>query len=126
MTQAAGGRPHASAGPLEAAAFLLELAMLTILALSGAEVDGSTAIRVLAAVGLPVAAAAVWAVWMAPTSAHRLPNPRRLVVQVLLFAVTGVLAAATLAPWVGAVFFLAATTVFGVLARRDAVTAGRR
>jgi hypothetical protein len=116
---ATGGRQHVVTGVLYAASFLLELTMLTVLALSGAAVGESLLVRVAAGVALPVAAAAVWAVWMAPTSTRRLANPRRLVAQVGLFALTGLLAAALLAPWVGAAFFVAATLVFGELARRE-------
>ncbi|MFD4291916.1 YrdB family protein [Rhodococcus sp. NPDC058505] len=119
MTDTASGRPDVAVGPLAAASFLLELTMLTVLALTGAAIGDSTPVRMLAAVALPVVAAGIWAVWMAPTSTRRLPNPRRLVVQVALFAVTGVLASAVLAPWVGAVFFAAAAGVFGALARRE-------
>ncbi|MFF0815382.1 DUF2568 domain-containing protein [Rhodococcus sp. NPDC003318] len=118
MTHAARRDPRVTTGPLDALAFLLELTMLTVLALAGATVGESTPVRVLAAIALPTAAAAVWAVWMAPTSARRLPNPRRLAVQVSLFAVTGMLAAVFLAAWVGALFFLSATAVFAVLASR--------
>lgn len=119
MTHTAGERPQQATGPLDAAAFLLELTMLTVLALVGAAGGESTPTRMAAAVALPVIAAGIWAVWMAPASARRLPNPRRLAVQVVLFAVTGVLASAFLSPWVGGVFFVAATVVFAVLARRD-------
>ncbi|MGW0172537.1 YrdB family protein [Rhodococcus sp. NPDC003322] len=119
MTHTAGEHPHPTIGPLDAAAFLLELAMLTILALAGAAVSEATPARMAAAVALPVIAAGIWAVWMAPTATRRLSNPRRLAVQVLLFAVTGVLASAFLSPWVGGVFFVAATAVFGTLARRE-------
>lgn len=114
-----GERPPPTLGALEAASFLLELTMLTVLALAGAALAESTAGRVLAAVALPVVAAGVWAVWMAPTSARRLPNPRRLLAQVLLFAATGLLASVFLAPWVGVAFFVSAAAVFGTLARRE-------
>ncbi|MGW4478237.1 YrdB family protein [Rhodococcus triatomae] len=106
-------------GLLYAAAFLLELTMLTVLALSGAAVGDGLVVRAAVGIALPVAAAAVWAVWMAPTSTHRLANPGRLVAQVGLFAVTGLLASAVLAPWVGVAFFVPATLVFGELARRE-------
>lgn len=116
-------RPHprdtsGHVGPLDALAFLLELTMLTVLALTGAAVGESTPVRIVAGIALPTVAAGIWSVWMAPTSAHRLPNPRRLAVQVALFAATGVLAAAFLAPWVGLLFFLSATAVFAALAVR--------
>ena len=117
MTSSA--RERSDYGPLHAAAFLLELMMLTILALSGAASSDSLVVQVLAAVALPVVAAAIWAVWMAPTSVRRLANPRRFAAEVVLFAISGLLAALLLALWVGAVFFMVATLVFGELARRE-------
>lgn len=106
-------------GPLEAVSFLCELSMLVILALAGAAATDSLLGKVMLAVALPVVAAGVWAVWMAPTSGRRLPNPARLYVQVALFAVTAVVAGAFLVPLVGLVFFVVATAVFGELCRRE-------
>lgn len=106
-------------GPLEVVSFLCELSMLVLLALAGAASTDSLLGKVIFAVAMPVVAAAVWAVWMAPTSGRRLPNPARLYVQVALFAVTAVVAGVFLGPLVGLVFFVVAAGVFGELCRRE-------
>lgn len=119
MTHTAGEHPRATGTALPAAAFLVELTMLTVLALSGAAASENTWLRGGVAIVLPVIAASIWAVWMAPASTHRLANPRRLAAQVALFVVTAILAAVLLAPWVGVVFLVVAIAVFGALAGRD-------
>lgn len=106
-------------GPLEAVSFLCELSMLVLLALAGAAASESLLGKVVLAVVLPAVAAGVWAVWMAPTSNRRLPNPARLYVQVALFAVTAVVAGVFLGPLLGLVFFVVAAGVFGELCRRE-------
>ncbi|MFE3290280.1 YrdB family protein [Rhodococcus sp. NPDC059234] len=112
-------QPQARVGALDVVAFLCELAMLTLLVLAGAESTESLLWRVVAAIALPVVAAAIWSVWMAPTSRRRLRNPIRLYAQLALFAVTGAVAGTFLGWPVGAVFFLVSALVFGELCRRE-------
>jgi Protein of unknown function (DUF2568) len=52
----------------------------------------------------PVAAAAVWGRWMAPRSATRLPDPRRLVAEIVFFGAAASAFAAADAPLVGTVY----------------------
>src|SRR6201991_735565 len=47
-------------------AFVSELAALAALAVGGWSLDGPTAVRVLAAVGLPLVAAVLWGLFAAP------------------------------------------------------------
>lgn len=73
--------------------FVLELAALTALGIWGWHAPGPVAVRVLAAAVAPLAAAMVWATWVAPKARRRLPDPLRLGVEVLVFgnAVVGLL-----------------------------------
>jgi hypothetical protein len=119
VTGLVGHQPQARVGALDVVAFLCELAMLTLLALAGAESAESLPWRVVAAIALPAVAAGIWAVWMAPTSARRLRNPARLYTQIALFAVTGAVAGFFLGWPVGAVFFAVSAPVFGELCRRE-------
>jgi Protein of unknown function (DUF2568) len=52
----------------------------------------------------PLAAAAVWGRWMAPRSATRLPDPRRLVAEIVFFGAAASAFAAADAPVVGMVY----------------------
>lgn len=82
------------AGPMAALLllrFVAELAMLGALAWGGWHLTDTTALSVAAAVLLPVAAALVWGRWVAPRSAHRLRDPARAAVELLLFLVSFVL-----------------------------------
>jgi hypothetical protein len=68
-----------------ALAFLLELCMLAALGYWGFTVNQSMAIRVGAGLGVPVLAAVVWGVWMAPRAAYPLPQPWHLIVELIIF-----------------------------------------
>ena len=70
---------------LLAVRFLAELGMLAAFAWGGWWLTEQSAWSVVLAVLLPLAAAAVWGRWVAPKSAHRLPDPARLGVEVTLF-----------------------------------------
>lgn len=92
-------------------AFVCELAMLALLVAAGhGLVDGwpGWALGALFA----TIAIAIWSQWMAPKSARRLPNPRRLIAQTALFVVTGALV--SLAGWWvwGIGFAIVATATF--------------
>lgn len=73
--------------------FLLELAAMAALGFWGWNAPGPVAVRVLTAAVPPLAAAMVWGTWVAPKARRRLPDPLRLVVEVLVFgnAVVGLL-----------------------------------
>ena len=92
-------------------AFLSELAMLVTLGVVGWHGGGGGLLSVaLTALG-PALAMFVWSVWVAPTAARRLADPWRLILQIVLFAVTGWLAV------------LAGRTVLGVIVAAVGVVA---
>jgi hypothetical protein len=75
--------------------FALELCMLAAFAYWGSRATGSTAANVVVAIAAPLAAVAVWGRFMAPRSPHRLPEPRRIPLEIVLFGLaTAALAAA--------------------------------
>jgi Protein of unknown function (DUF2568) len=94
--------------------FCCELAMLVLLAVAGWSLGTAGATRLLLAVVLPAAAIAVWAVWMAPTSRRRLADPARLVAQIALFAVVGVLLAWSGHSAWGISFAIGASVIFAL------------
>lgn len=69
----------------DALAFLLEIAALVGLAVWGFTVGPNLVLRVLLGVGAPAALIAAWAVWLAPTSDHRLTMPWLVVAKVVVF-----------------------------------------
>jgi hypothetical protein len=78
-------------GLLQVAVFLDELALLAVLALAGAGLADATAARIALAVLLPLAAAVVWGLRLAPRAKARLPYPKRLVAKLALTAVASAL-----------------------------------
>ncbi|MFF1614641.1 YrdB family protein [Amycolatopsis sp. NPDC058278] len=73
--------------------FLTELALLGGLALAGSQLGGGVVLAIVDAVLLPVAAAALWGLFVAPRARRRLPEPARFLLEFALFAVTGVVLA---------------------------------
>lgn len=63
--------------------FVLELAAVVALALAGAEWSW------IAAVAAPVVFVVVWGALVAPKARHRLADPLRLAVEIVLFAIVG-------------------------------------
>jgi hypothetical protein len=76
---------------LDVSVFLAELLMLAVLAVAGARLGGLTVVEVLLAIALPLGAAAIWGVLLAPNAARRLHYPIRMVVKVDLFTAAAVL-----------------------------------
>lgn len=106
-------------GPLDAVAFLCEIAMVVLLALAGhGFADGWRGWAI--GVFLGFVAIGIWAQWMAPTSMRRLENPTRLTVQIMLFITVALYAAAGGLLWYGIGFAVIASAVFIALARQDA------
>jgi hypothetical protein len=70
------------------AAFLAELVALGIFAWWGWEIDGTTPVRLLLAIGLPAITAVVWGLFAAPTAKRGTPVVRT-VVKVLVFGLAG-------------------------------------
>ncbi len=68
-----------------ALAFLLELCMLAALGYWGFTLDQGLAVRVGAGLGVPILAAVIWGMWMAPRASSRLPEPLHLIVELIIF-----------------------------------------
>jgi len=84
-------------------AFGLEIAALAVLGWGGWQLGGPTGLRVLLALGLPVAAAVLWGLFAAPRASH--PSAAgRLAVQALVFGAAAALLAWAAAPRWGAGF----------------------
>ncbi|HZC07787.1 MAG TPA: YrdB family protein [Ktedonobacterales bacterium] len=65
--------------------FLLELCMLAAYAYWGFHTGGSLAARVALCVGVPLAVAVIWGIFMAPRAVVRLPAALHLILFVILF-----------------------------------------
>jgi hypothetical protein len=119
------GPDLASAGPAQsvllAVRFLSELALAGVLVWAGLGASLPLAARIVIAVAAPVLAMTIWGLWIAPRARRRLPDPLRLTVEIVLFA----LAAAALAltgPVVAALVF--AVIAIGVAIALRAVAPG--
>ncbi|MBE2272330.1 MAG: YrdB family protein [Anaerolinea sp.] len=64
--------------------FLLELGLLAALGYWGFQANGGI-LRWAASIGAPLAVAVIWGLWIAPRANHRLADPLRLMVEVILF-----------------------------------------
>jgi Protein of unknown function (DUF2568) len=83
-----------SLGALDLAVFLVELALLAALAVAGSRlVEGASA--VVLAVLLPLSAAVLWGLLLAPRASRRLAMPARLFVKLGLVVVAAALLAAS-------------------------------
>jgi hypothetical protein len=100
-------------------AFVCELTMVAAFAVVGWQLSSSVPLQVVLAIVLPVAAAGIWAIWMAPTSARRLANPARLVAQLGLFAVCGAALAIVGHPEWGLLVAVVSAFDFMILAWRE-------
>lgn len=75
----------------DAIAFMLELAMLIALSMSGYQLATATVLKYSAAILLPAVVIMLWAVWGAPKSKRRLPFPWLSVFKLTLFSLTALL-----------------------------------
>jgi hypothetical protein len=103
-----------------AAAFLSELALLAVLGVAGWHFGGGGLLSLALAVLAPALAVLLWSVWVAPTAAHRLGDPPRLILQIALFVV-----AAALAGIAGHTVWGVVVAGAGVLVDRGRDSAGR-
>ncbi|HET6707061.1 YrdB family protein [Amycolatopsis sp.] len=81
------------AGVVLTVRFLTELALLGGLALAGTQLGSGVALAIVDAVLLPLVAAVLWGLFVAPRARRRLPEPGRFLLEFALFAVTGVVLA---------------------------------
>jgi Protein of unknown function (DUF2568) len=90
MTSETGPRLSGFKGVVLTVRFLTELVLLAGLAVAGAHLGGGVVPAIVDAVLLPVAAAALWGLFVAPRARRRLPEPARFLLEFALFGVTGV------------------------------------
>ncbi len=109
MSQPAGTHVSPFIGVNLGVRVLLELAMLVALGWVGGEIGSSWVLRVAMAIALPLIAALVWGVFIAPKAPRRLTDPAKLLVEVVLFSAAAVGLAVVGHPVLAAV--LAATFV---------------
>ncbi len=103
------------AAVVEILSFVAELAMLALLAVTGARLGAGTLVFELAlAILLPLSAASIWSVWMAPRSPRRMADPGRFGAQAALFAITAVLAGIAGLATLGIAFGVIATALFAL------------
>jgi hypothetical protein len=96
--------------------FLTELALLAGLAAAGARLGDGLLFSIVNAILLPLVAAVVWGVFIAPRAPRRLAEPARLIVELVLFAAAGV--ALALSGWLAAGIVLAVAGIaFATLTR---------
>jgi heme A synthase len=103
--------------------------MLVLLVVSGLRIGSGLAVHVTLAILFPAIAVVCWGIWAAPTSRRRLDDPPRLVAQIVLFVITGVLAVAAHLPVWGVAFTVVAVAAFSltrVFPSRPQPTAGSR
>jgi uncharacterized protein DUF2568 len=116
VTSERGPRLSGISGVVLTFRFLTELALLAGLAVAGARLGENLVFRIVDAVLLPLAAAALWGLFIGPRARRRLPDPARLVVEFVLFAGAGL--ALALSGWLVAGIVLAAAGIgFAVLTR---------
>ena len=96
-------------------AFGCELWMLATLALSGWDLGKHGLMGISLAIFYPALAIAIWAAWLAPRGGGQLADPWRFLVQVVLFAATGVVASLAMHVILGVVFAAVATVVFATV-----------
>jgi len=75
--------------------FVLELLVLLALFLWGVSVTDALPLQVLLGIGAPALAMLVWGVFVSPRASRRLPDPQRLVVEVVIFGAAALALAAT-------------------------------
>ena len=92
-------------GTVELAVLLVELVLLAVLAVAGTRL-GDGALAPVLGVVLPLGAAVLWGLRLAPRATRRLPDPRRVVAKLALVLVAASLLAVSRAP-VWAAAFLA-------------------
>lgn len=116
--------PSPVIGPVEVLVFLVELVLLAVFAVAGARLGGG-ALSVILAIALPLAAAALWAVSLAPKARSRLPFPPRLVVKLVLALFAAVLLAASGKPVPAFIFVAFSWPLFTAGELRERRFAGR-
>lgn len=98
-------------GVLLAVRFLTELALLVVLVVAGASLGKGPVASVAFAIVGPALAIAIWSPLLALRSRHRLPDPARLIVELVLFLGAAAALAAAGHPASAGVFAVVAVAV---------------
>lgn len=115
-----GALPPGVAGPLSVVAFVCELGLLVLAAVTGwrlgmrTDVPARSALAAVLAVLVVAAVVVVWARWNAPRSPSRLRWPMRYLTQLAPFVAVALLAALVGPGWWGAVLAFVAAVAFGL------------
>lgn len=88
--------------------FILELLVLVGLFLWGTSLSDDLPIALIIGLGAPVVVMVVWGSFVAPRASRRLPDPLRLAVEVVIFALAALAFGLTVGPIVALMFGLAA------------------
>ncbi|MEZ4671640.1 MAG: YrdB family protein [Anaerolineae bacterium] len=87
-----------------ALAFLLELGMLAAYAYWGFNASSETVIRIVVGIGLPVLAATIWGIFLAPRSSRRLTRNPRVAAELAMYALAALALAAAAQPTLAVTF----------------------
>jgi hypothetical protein len=87
--------------------FVLELLALLALFLWGTSLSDDLAVQVILGLGAPLLVVIVWALFVAPKASRRLPDPLRLVVELVIFVLATVAFGLAIGPIVAIMFGLA-------------------
>ena len=104
------------AGAVLTVRFLTEVALVAGLAIAGARLGDGVVFTILDAVLLPLAAAALWGMFIAPRARRRLAEPARIIVEIALFGGTGLVLLLSGLPVTGIVIAVAGIG-FAILTR---------
>ena len=101
--------------------FLLELALILIVAIWAAPLGGHGLVRLVVALAAPLIIVLVWGRWVAPKASARLNDPERFLLEVVLFVIGGVAAGSN---WgvVWGVLFTVVAIANALVVRRSEVT----
>lgn len=94
--------------------FVLELLVLLALFLWGTSLSGELPVQLALGLGAPLVVMLVWATFVAPRAARRLPDPPRLAVELVVW-VLGALALGLAVSWLLAMMFGLAVLISLVL-----------
>jgi Protein of unknown function (DUF2568) len=112
-------RDPASVGIVEVFVFLAELVLLAVLAVAGARIGDGALAAVSLGVALPLIAAVLWGLLLAPRATRRLPYPARLVVKLALVAAASTLLAVSGAVVWSVAFLVMASALFSLGEARE-------
>lgn len=84
--------------------FILELLVLVALLLWGLQSSDSLPLQLVAGLGAPTLVMGVWGLFVAPKATRRLPDPARLVVELVIWTLGALALTVVVSPIVGIMF----------------------